>query len=258
MAIDRNFNRLCKEASRAASQFDMLHEGDRVLVGVSGGEDSLMLMHILSHLQRRAPFHFEIFPASIDMSFQSFDKKALAGYCEKQGWHLRSVTIDGQSLIDEKNLGHQPCPFCSRLRRGQLHKLADELNCNVIALGHHLDDMCVSFLMSVFRGGGIKTMGPNVPADTGSKRLIRPLCFVTKAQIHETAAPFAFPKIKSCPYETMLNEQGDRAYFEQMLRDLSERIPDVRQNMLHSMADVHTHHLLDMNFLRKENNETEN
>lgn len=248
MAIPKLFRKICSEASRCASEYDMLHEGDRVLVGLSGGEDSFMLMHVLDHLRRRAPFHFELFPANIDLSFQTFDSRRLQDYCRSQGWELHSLCLDGQAIIEEKELGHQPCPLCSRLRRGQLHRLADELSCNVLALGHHLDDVCVSFLMSTMRGGGLKTMAPNVPADGASKRLIRPLCTITKSMIHQAAGEFDFPILKSCPYEEMLATQGDRAFFEGLLRDLSQRIPDIRQNMLHSLNDVHIRHLFDRKY----------
>jgi len=243
------FRKVCKAASQASKQFQMLAAGDRLLVGVSGGEDSLLLMHVLLLLQKRAPFPFSIHPAVIDLAFTTFDRPALQEYAQRQGWQLRWVALSGAEILVAKEAEQKPCPLCSRLRRGQLHKLADELNCNKIVLGQHLDDLCSSFLLALFRGGGLKTMGPNVAADGASKRLIRPLCLSTKAEIHAAAQGFAFPAIKSCPYEEMLQRDGDRYYLEQLLDSLELKFKYVRSAMLHSMSDIRTAHLLDPRFL---------
>lgn len=243
------FRKLCRTAARACQQYRLIAPGDRLLVGISGGADSLLLMHILCHLQRRAPFPFEIFPANIDLGFAAFAVDKIVGYCQAQGWVLQQVRIAGSDILHEKGAENKPCPLCSRLRRGQLHKLANELNCNKIVLGQHLDDLCVSFLMALFRGGGLKTMGPNVAADSGSKRLIRPLCLISKADINAAAELFEFPKIKSCPYESQLQDYGDRHYLEQLLDTLNCKFKDIRSAMLHSMGDIRTGHLLDPRFL---------
>ena len=150
--------------------------------------------------------------------------------------------------MKEKGAEDRPCAMCSRLRRGKLHGLADQLNCNKIALGQQLDDLCVSLLLAMFRGGGLKTMGANVPADAATKRLIRPLCLVTKARIHEAALIADYPKIKSCPYEEKLRDDGDRFYLEQLLNTLHARFKDVRSAMLHAMGDVRLAHLLDTRY----------
>jgi len=243
------FRKLCRTAAQACRQYQLISPGDRLLVGVSGGEDSLLLMHILCQLQRRAPFPFEIFPATVDMEFATFAVDTMVAYCQEQGWNLQLVRIAGSDILQDKGAQDKPCPLCSRLRRGQLHKLANDLNCNKIVLGQHLDDLCVSFLMALFRGGGLKTMGPNVAADGGSKRLIRPLCLISKADIKSVAELFEFPKIKSCPYEAQLQSCGDRHYLEQLLDTLNCKFKDIRSAMLHSMGDIRTGHLLDPRFL---------
>jgi tRNA 2-thiocytidine biosynthesis protein TtcA len=227
----------------------MLAAADRLLLGISGGEDSLMLMHILVHLQRRAPFSFTIVPAVIDLEFTSLDRPALQQYAQRQNWRLNWVKIPGEEILAAKNAQQKPCPLCSRLRRGQLHKLAGALDCNKIVLGHHLDDLCSSFLLALFRGGGLKTMGPNVAADGGSKRLIRPLCLLTKEEIHQAAKSFGFPPIRSCPYEEELRQSGDRFYLENLLEKLELKFKNVRHAMLHSLADIRAAHLLDQRFL---------
>ena len=241
---------LCSESAKCAARYNMFSDGDRVLVGVSGGEDSLTLMHVLSNLQKRAPFHFELFAVTVNMDFAGFDLEALGEYCRRFDWNWRAVTIPGSRLLKEKGAEERPCAMCSRLRRGQLHALADELNCNKIALGQHLDDLCVSLLMALFRGSGLKTMGPNVPADSASKRLVRPFATLKKSQIHEFAQLMEYPKIRSCPYEDMLNESGDRAYLENLLEQLeTEKFSNVRDAMLRSMGDIRLAHLLDLRYI---------
>lgn len=233
----------------AIRDYHMIRDGDRLLVGLSGGEDSLVLMHVLHDLQRRAPVGFEIRSATVDMGFEGFDTPALSAYCAAQGWHHEVIRLDGVSLLESKNTAKRPCALCSRLRRGQLHGAADRLGCGTIALGQQLDDLAASLLMSLFRGNGLKTMGPHVPADHGTKRLIRPLCYVPKALVHQAALEFAFPRVKSCPYLGMLDETGDRAFVQRLLQDLDGHFPNLRQSILASLRHVEPRHLLDPRFL---------
>lgn len=243
------FRKICRAAANAAAKYGMLAGGDRVVVGISGGMDSLTLMHVLYHLQKHAPFAFELFPVCVDMDFPGFDRGALDDYCHSQGWNVHRVTIPGQELLRQKDAETRPCSLCSRLRRGQLHAAANELHCTKIALGQHLDDLCVSLLMALFRGGGLKTMGANVAADAATKRLIRPLCTVRKSLIRTFAEGMGYPAVKSCPYEARLQEDGDRTYLERLLDQLSLHFKDIRGCMLKAMSDVRLSHLLDTRYL---------
>ena len=243
------FRRICKETTQAIGEYSMLEEGDSVLVGLSGGEDSISLMHVLCNLQRRAPFRFQLHAVTVDMDFADFNVHALADYARFYGWNWHHARFPGQRLLKEKQAEDRPCAFCSRMRRGQIHACADELGCNKIALGQHLDDLCVSLLLSLFRGGGLKTMGPNVSADTGSKRLIRPFCSIRKSMLHQLALKLEYPQIRSCPYEARLKQDGDRAYLEQLVNGLEGRFQDIRGAMLKAMKDVRLAHLLDRRYL---------
>lgn len=246
---DKVFKRLCREVSLAVSRYKMLADGDRVLLGLSGGEDSMTLMHAMSYLQRRAPIRFELIAATVDMGFAEFDGEALRDYCRDWQWPWEYVKIPGAELLREKNAEERPCALCSRLRRGQLHALADRLGCNKIALGQQLDDLCVSLLMALFRGNGLKTMGPHVAADAGTKRLIRPLCSLSKERISAFSQRMQYPQLKPCPYHERLLAGGDRHYLEQLLQQLDGRFPNLRQAMLSSMGDLRTAHLLDPRYL---------
>ncbi|MFA4945772.1 MAG: ATP-binding protein [Lentisphaeria bacterium] len=247
------FATLCQKAGHAVGRFKMIQEGDRILVGLSGGKDSFMLMHVLTRLRERAPVAFELVGVNIDFGFRGFRGEAFDAYCARQGWHYERIRFPGKEILEEKLPAARPCSLCSRLRRGQLHAAADRLGCNVIALGQHLDDLCVSFLMSLFRGGGLKTMGPHVLADGGRKRLIRPFCEAPERLIQEAVAAAAAgvgaADFGACDYLPAITQDGDRALLGQWLGDLDARFPAIRQAMLQSMASVQTEHLLDPRFL---------
>ena len=227
----------------------MIRAGDRILVGLSGGEDSMVLMHVLEHLRRRSPVPFSLHGVFVDLGFADSGGEELARYCSGRGWNFEIVHLDGIGILREKQAEERPCALCSRLRRGQLHAVADRRDCGVIALGHQLDDLCVSFLLALFRGQGLKTMGPNVPADAGSKRLIRPLCTTDKALVRAAAARFDFPPVRKCPYADKLEKDGDRAYLERLLGQLEPRFRHLRRTMLRSLRDLRPEHLLDKRFL---------
>jgi tRNA 2-thiocytidine biosynthesis protein TtcA len=241
---------ICKLAGRAIGHYRMIAAGDRLLVGLSGGKDSLILMHVLTRLQHRAPIRFELHAVTVDMGFSGFHGEQLDAYCRTQGWPYERICFPGKQLLAEKLPEERPCSLCSRLRRGQLHATADRLNCNVIVLGQHLDDLCVSLLMSLCRGGGIKTMGPHVAADGGTKRLIRPLCEVTEQLLREAAGDFRLPEFGACDFLPEIDAGGDRAYLERLLEQLEERFPGIRHNLMRSMTTVQLTHLLDPRYLK--------
>jgi len=243
------FVRICRLAGRAVNRYRMILSGDRIVVGVSGGWDSLILIEILYHLQRRSPVPFELFPAVVDMGFRTLDASALAAFFRERKRPLEILPVAGPELLRKHNAEARPCSLCSRLRRGRLHAYADTVQANVIALGHQLDDLCASFLMSLFRGGGLKTMGPHVSADSGSKRLIRPLCLVSRRLIVEAARDLRLPRFGECDYHDQVRERGDREFMKRLLDDLDQRFPGVRHAMLRSLSDVRPAHLLDVRFL---------
>ena len=244
------FAKICKNLGRCVCKYRMIEPGDHILLGLSGGKDSLVLMHALTRLQARAPIKFAVTAVNVDMGFAEFDGAGLDRYCAAQGWNFERIQFPtGRQLVQEKMGKKSPCALCSRLRRSQLHGAADRLGCNVIALGQHLDDLCVSLLMSLFRGNGLKTMGPHVPADGGRKRLIRPLCETAERMMIEAAADFQFPTFGCCDYSDRMEKSGDRAFLERLLAQLETRFPNIRHTMLESMSSVRLNHLLDLRHL---------
>jgi len=238
------FTSICRLAGEAAVNYNMTREGDRVLVGLSGGKDSFVLMHVLEHLQKAAPVNFSFAAATFDPGFEGFGTEEIASYCREHNWEHHVVKLDMPQIIREKSFEKSPCVLCSRLRRGKLYGLASELNCNILALGQHLDDIVISFLMSVCRGQGISTMAPVViPKQEHYPKIIRPLALVPEKLIADYAATLELPAAGVCAYKEQLLA-GDRANFKALLAQLEERIPDIRSNIARSLKRVETEHLL--------------
>jgi len=248
-----HFAQLCRLTGKAVAEYEMIRENDRLLVGISGGVDSMMLMHVLDRLQKRAPIKFDLFAVTIDEGFDGINHAPLAEYAKKQKWDLKIIGTPISKLIIEKETGNKPCGLCSRLRRGFIHGYADEIGANKLVLGQHRDDLCVSLLMGLFRGTGLKTMSPNTDADHGTKRVIRPLCYAPKDLIETCAEAYEFPDTGTCDYSEQLEQSGDRARLERLLKELEPDFPNLGSAMLHSMADVRPAYLLDKRLLLNNN-----
>ncbi|UDQ97925.1 ATP-binding protein [Lentisphaerota bacterium WC36G] len=250
--MEKNYKKLLKKCGRASADYNMLEEGDHVLIGLSGGIDSLMLSHILYDLQKRAPFDFKISTVTFNPLFSGFNINILSSYIKEQKWIHYITECNVKEILHQHDAQKRPCALCSRLRRGKLQELMRETKCNKLALGHHLDDVAASFLISLFRGQGITTMGPNVPALGGEFRIIRPLIYATKELINTVASKnFEFPKSGKCIYDNYLKETGDRYWAEQLIDNIDKtRIKDVRSAILNSLKNVQTDFLLDTKFLK--------
>lgn len=243
------WSKLRRKVGKAISEYQMISEGDRVLIGVSGGKDSMILLKILAELQRRSPVKFELIAVTFNPNFSEFDINLIQDWAEHCQVPHHVCGVDIPQILESKECTERPCVLCSRLRRGHLYRTAKELNCNKLVLGQHLDDIAVSLLIGLFRGQGLTTMGPNVPADGEELRLIRPFAMTPQSDIIAAAETLPFKFEERCPYAQELKASGDRAFFEQMLKDLSQKIPAVREQMLKSMSDVRPAYLLDKKFL---------
>ncbi|MHB1567002.1 MAG: ATP-binding protein [Acidiferrobacter sp.] len=191
---------LLRLTGRAIGDYGMIRPGDRVLVGLSGGKDSLSLLHVLRHLARKAPIDFALAAATVDPGIEGFDPSPLTGYLaalgipyytERQMIAARATRLMGNDSF---------CSFCSRMRRGILYRIAREQGYGVIALAHHLDDIAESFLMSAFHGGRLHTMRAHYRIDAGDLRVIRPFVYVRERQLADFARTAPLPVIAdNCP-----------------------------------------------------------
>ena len=192
--------KLASLTGRAIADFDMIRAGDRILLGLSGGKDSLSLLHILRYFQRRAPLPFELGAITVDPMAGDFDPAPMIPYLAGLGVEYHYVRKPVMDLAREHMGRNSYCAFCSRLKRGFMYQTAREHGFNVIALAQHLDDLAESFLMSAFHGGRLQTMKAHYVNDDGDLRIIRPLVYVRERQTHDFAVNNGLPVIAdSCP-----------------------------------------------------------
>lgn len=191
---------LLRAAGEAIADYSMIRPGDRVLLGLSGGKDSLSLLHVLLHLHDKAPVRFELAAATVDPCIDGFDPSFLKDYVATLGvpYFYRRQDIVGRALTTMR--GDSFCAYCSRMRRGILYATAREQGYNVLALAHHLDDLAESFLMSAFFGGSLRTMKSHYVNDTGDLRIIRPFVYARERQTADFARRAELPAIMdNCP-----------------------------------------------------------
>ena len=191
---------LLAAAGRALGDYAMIRGGDRILLGLSGGKDSLTLLHLLLHLQKKAPVKFELAACTVDPQSPEFDPSPLKGYLAELGV---TYFYESQPIVEsaaEHMKGDSFCAYCSRLRRGILYRIARENGYGVLALAQHLDDLAESFLMSAFFGGKLRTMQAHYLNDAGDVRVIRPLVYARERQTRDFASRAGLPVIfENCP-----------------------------------------------------------
>ncbi len=243
-ALARLEARLRRAMGRAIEGFSMLEPGDRVLCAVSGGKDSYTLHHLLAEQRRRSPVKFELIAVNIDQGHPGYPGHLLTDYMRAQGHDFRMVREDTYSIVQAKvPAGKTTCSLCSRLRRGILYRLADELGCTKIALGHHRDDVITTLMLNLVFAGQLKAMPPKLVADDGRHVVIRPLVFAAEDDIAAFSRAKGFP-ILPC---NLCGSQDnmERKVISQLLAELDARSPGARANMLAALANVRPSHLLD-------------
>jgi tRNA 2-thiocytidine biosynthesis protein TtcA len=236
--------RLCRQVGQAIGDFNMIEAGDKVMVCVSGGKDSYGLLDILLKLQARAPIAFELIAVNLDQKQPGFPAHVLPDYLQRLGVPFHIETRDTYSTV--KRLipeGKTMCSLCSRLRRGILYRVADELGATKIALGHHRDDMLQTFFLNMFFGGKLKGMPPKLVSDDGRHVVIRPLAQVAEKDLARWAEHRAFPIIPCtlCGSQDNLQRQQVGA----MLREWEKRFPGRAETMFSALGNVVPSHLMD-------------
>jgi tRNA 2-thiocytidine biosynthesis protein TtcA len=242
--------RLVRAMSRAIEDFRMIDEGDRILVAVSGGKDSYTMHHLLASLRARAPVSFSLVAVNIDQGHPGYPGHLLTNYMKAQGHDFRMVREDTYSIVTEKiPEGKTYCSLCSRLRRGILYRLATELGCTKIALGHHRDDVVVTLLLNLFFSGQLKAMPPKLVSDDGAHTVIRPLVYCAEDDIRAFAEQRAFPILPCDLCGSQENLQ--RKVIGKMLEDLERQNPGLRTSALAALMNVRPSHLLDAGLWKK-------
>ena len=236
--------RLCRLMGQAISDYNMIEAGDKVMVCMSGGKDSYALLDILRKMQARAPVHFDLVAVNLDQKQPGFPAEVLPNYLTQLGVDFHIETQDTYSIVKVKiPEGKTMCSLCSRLRRGILYRVAGELGCNKIALGHHRDDILQTFFLNMFFGGKLKSMPPKLVSDGGDHMVIRPLAYVAEKDLARWATYRQFPII---PCTLCGSQDGlQRQVVGQMLRDWEKKFPGRIENMFAALQNVVPSHLLD-------------
>ncbi|MDP9148922.1 MAG: tRNA 2-thiocytidine(32) synthetase TtcA [Myxococcota bacterium] len=236
--------KLGRGVSRALADFDMIADGDRILVAVSGGKDSYTMLHLLRALQRKAPVRFELKVVNVDQGHPGYPGHVLRAYMAREQYDFTMIEEDTYSIVTQKiPNGKTYCSLCSRLRRGILYRVAKELGCNKIALGHHTEDVLQTLFLNLIFAGQLATMPPKLLADGGTLVVIRPLVYCAEEDIRAFAQLVGFP-ILPCDL-CGSQEQLQRKVVGRLLDDLERERPGTKVVMLAALKNVRPTHLLD-------------
>lgn len=236
--------RIIRQTAQAITDFSMIEEGDKVMVAMSGGKDSYVLLDALRTLQKRAPISFELLAVTVNPHIPQFPAETLRAYFEAEGvpYHIEDQDIYSiiQKLIPE---GKSVCSLCARLRRGVLYRLAGELGCTKIALGHHMDDIVGTLLLNLFYGGRLKAMPPVLRSDDGKHTVIRPLAYVREYETEK------FAKLRGYPLAPKglcgAGENLKRQEIKELMRSWDREFPGRVYNLFMSLQRVSPSHLMD-------------
>ena len=236
--------KLCRLVGQAIGDFGMIEDGDKVMVCLSGGKDSYAMLDILLKLRERAPIHFEIVVVNLDQKQPHFPADILPNYLTGLGVQFHIEEQDTYSIVKRViPEGKTTCGLCSRLRRGILYRVADELGATKIALGHHRDDILETLLLNMFYAGKLKGMPPKLRSDDGKHIVIRPLAYVPEKLLDRYAVDMQFPIIPCNLCGSQPNLQ--RAAMKDMLRDWEKKYPGRVENLFRSMHHIVPSHLMD-------------
>ena len=236
--------RLCRQVGQAIVDYGMIAEGDRVMVCMSGGKDSYGMLDILLKMQARAPISFELIAVNLDQKQPGFPEHVLPDYLRTLGIRFHIENQDTYSIVKDKIApGKTMCSLCSRLRRGILYRVADELGATKLALGHHRDDILQTFFLNMFFGGKLKGMPPKLVSDDGRHVVIRPMAYVAEKDLERWAAHRQFPIIPCTLCGSQENLQ--RQQVAQMLRAWERQHPGRVENMFTALQNVVPSHLMD-------------
>jgi tRNA 2-thiocytidine biosynthesis protein TtcA len=238
--------RLAKQVTKAIADYKLIEDGDRVMVGLSGGKDSWALIQILDILRQRAPIDFSLIAVTVDSGYDGYRHDLISSTCERQGWEYRIIHTEiGDVMEDILEARATPCSLCARLRRGVLYRIADEVAATKIALGHHLDDFIETLLLNLFFAGALKAMPARLVSDNGAHTVIRPLVYVEESEARLYTKERELPIIGCCcPACGDLSLQRQRV--KRLILDLEQEHAGVKQSMLKALGrrsrpDPHPH-----------------
>nr|WP_320131414.1 tRNA 2-thiocytidine(32) synthetase TtcA [uncultured Holophaga sp.] len=241
--------RLRRKVGTCIADYGLIEEGDRILIGLSGGKDSWALLDLLMGLQRRAPIKFTLQALTIDPGFPGYNPDRIAEACDERGVSHLILDAPIHTLVRKKP-EVTPCAMCSRLRRGVMYSHAKKEGFTKIALGHHLDDLIETLLINQFFEGRLSTMPVKLTSDDGANTVIRPLAYIEEEDLRRFAWLRGYPIVPcGCPLCGASTLESRRAQIKELVANLKSSAPDIKFCMLNAMKNVKTTHLLDRNLL---------
>lgn len=234
---------LTRNVGRAIADFDLVREGDRIMVAVSGGKDSYGLLLLLEAMRRRAPVKFSLVAVHLDQAQPGHDVEPLRAWLTARGFQHRIVREDTYSIVKRTvPEGRIPCSMCARLRRAILYRVSDELGCTKIALGHHREDALETLLLNLFFAGKLASMPALLTSDDGAHVVIRPLIYCAERDLAEFSTRQDVPILPCNLCGSQPNTQ--RKQLKALLERMESEHPRLRQTMLAAIGNVHLDHLL--------------
>lgn len=238
--------RLRRNVGKAIEDFNMIEQGDKIMVCLSGGKDSYTMLDILLNLQQSAPLHFDLIAVNLDQKQPGFPKDVLPDYLSSIQVPFHIIEEDTYSVVKEKiPAGKTTCSLCSRLRRGIIYSWAQQQQITKIALGHHRDDIIETLFLNMFFGGKMKSMPPKLLSDDGKNTVIRPLAYCKETDIQEFSKFKAFPIIPCNLCGSQENLQ--RQHIKQMLQTWNKQFPGRIENIFRAIGNIAPSHMLDSN-----------
>jgi tRNA 2-thiocytidine biosynthesis protein TtcA len=242
--LNRSRKNLRRDVGRAIADFNMIEDGDLVMVCLSGGKDSYTLLEILRNLQQHAPIKFDLHAVNLDQKQPGFPQEILPGYLQDQGVDFKILEQDTYSIVTEKIPENKTyCGLCSRLRRGILYNYAEKIGANKIALGHHRDDIVETLFLNMFYGGKLKAMPPKLLSDDKRNVVIRPLAYCKESEIERFSELMDFPIIPCnlCGSQDNLQRQAIKAMLQQWEKEFPGRV----ESIFRAIANVSPSQLAD-------------
>lgn len=236
--------KLRKAVWSAAKDYNMIEEGDRIMVCLSGGKDSYTMLDIMIHMQKASPFNFEIIAVNLDQKQPGFPEHILPAYLKEQGVPYKVIEKDTYSVvIDKTPVGKTMCSLCSRMRRGTLYEHAKELGCNKLALGHHREDILETLFLNLFFAGKLEAMPPKFKTNDDAHIVLRPLAYCKEADIIKFAKHKNFPIIPCNLCGSQENMQ--RQNIKKLIKEWEKDFPGRTETMFNAIKQVAPSHLMD-------------
>lgn len=222
--------KLLSKARQAINDFDMIQDNDKIAVGLSGGKDSLTLLHILNNYKKFSPQKFELI--AITLNPGGVDNSPLYDLCNDLGVEFHEVQTNIKEIIFDIRKEKNPCSLCANLRRGALNDTAKKLGCNKVALGHHKDDAVETFIMSMFYEGRVSCFSPKTHLDRQDLTIIRPMVYIDEYMTKKATRDYNYPVIKNpCPADGHTNRQN----VKELIQKLNIDIPNVKRNLFKAL-----------------------